>query len=157
MQPRKSSTRAREKRLSLLPVHTELQLRNLLTCLQMQHSRSFQCDRSMRSLPRLFFFQTITAILSIKEKNEYPDSNFSLQQACHKFVMTRVQACSKLTKASKSPWNEVAESLPCKLIANYSKNRVRTQPGIELATYRLIARRRYHSASSTTRGEDRFR
>ncbi|GBL76644.1 hypothetical protein AVEN_88298-1 [Araneus ventricosus] len=74
-----------------------------------------------------------------------PDSNFSLQQACHKFVMTRVQACrklvmtrvqacSKLTKASKSPWNELAASLPCKLIANYSKNRVRTQPGIELAT-----------------------
>ncbi|GBO29250.1 hypothetical protein AVEN_138968-1 [Araneus ventricosus] len=25
-----------------------------------------------------------------------PDSNFNLQQACHKFVMTRVQACSKL-------------------------------------------------------------
>ncbi|GBM54396.1 hypothetical protein AVEN_83004-1 [Araneus ventricosus] len=32
-------------------------------------------------------------------------------QACHKFVMTRVQACSKLTKASKSPWNELAASL----------------------------------------------
>ncbi|GBM05284.1 hypothetical protein AVEN_146859-1 [Araneus ventricosus] len=86
-----------------------------------------------------------------------PDSNFSLQKACHKFVMTRVQACSKLTKASKSKWNELAASLPCKLIANYSKNRVRTQPGIELATYRLVARRGYHSASSTTRGEDRFR
>ncbi|GBN41657.1 hypothetical protein AVEN_146452-1 [Araneus ventricosus] len=86
-----------------------------------------------------------------------PDSNFSLQQACHKFVMTRGQACSKLTKASKSPWNEPAASLPCKLIANYRKNRVRTQPGIELATYRLVARRRYHSASSTTRGKDRFR
>ncbi|GBM04211.1 hypothetical protein AVEN_41028-1 [Araneus ventricosus] len=78
-------------------------------------------------------------------------------QACHKFVMTRVQACSKLKKASKSPWNELAASLPCKLIANYSKNRVGTQTGIELATYRLVARRRYHSASSTTRGEDRFR
>ncbi|GBM32768.1 hypothetical protein AVEN_83736-1 [Araneus ventricosus] len=25
----------------------------------------------------------------------YPDSNFSLQQACHKFVMTRVQVCHK--------------------------------------------------------------
>ncbi|GBO06764.1 hypothetical protein AVEN_158492-1 [Araneus ventricosus] len=97
-----------------------------------------------------------------------PDSNFSLQQACrkfvmtrvqacHKFVMTRVQACSKLTKTSKSSWNELAGSLPCELIANYSKNRVRTQPGIELATYRLVAGRRYHSASSTTRGEDRFR
>ncbi|GBL95669.1 hypothetical protein AVEN_100220-1, partial [Araneus ventricosus] len=24
-----------------------------------------------------------------------PDSNFSLQQACHKFVMTRVQVCDK--------------------------------------------------------------
>ncbi|GBM83510.1 hypothetical protein AVEN_56222-1 [Araneus ventricosus] len=97
-----------------------------------------------------------------------PDRNFNLQQAClkfvmtrvqacHKFVMIRVQACSKLTKASKSPWNELAASLPCKLITNYSKNRVRTQPGIELKTYRLVARRRYHSASSTTRGEDRFR
>ncbi|GBN96426.1 hypothetical protein AVEN_271425-1 [Araneus ventricosus] len=49
---------------------------------------------------------------TLKFKN--PDSNFSLQQACHKFVMTRVQvcdkfvvtrvkACSKLTKAPKSP------------------------------------------------------
>ncbi|GBM63734.1 hypothetical protein AVEN_95535-1 [Araneus ventricosus] len=75
-------------------------------------------------------------------KASYPDRNFSLQQACHKFVMTRVQvchkfvmtrvqACSKLTKAAKSPWNELAASLPCKLIANYSKNRVRTQPGKE--------------------------
>ncbi|GBM46873.1 hypothetical protein AVEN_10717-1 [Araneus ventricosus] len=68
-------------------------------------------------------------------------------QACHKFVMTRVQACSTLTKASKSPWDELAASLPCKLIAHYSKNRVQTQPGIELATYRLLARRGYHSAS----------
>ncbi|GBN31309.1 hypothetical protein AVEN_148843-1 [Araneus ventricosus] len=51
----------------------------------------------------------------------WADSNFSLQQAYHKFVMTRVQACSKLTKASKSPWYELAASLPCKLIANYSK------------------------------------
>ncbi|GBN75204.1 hypothetical protein AVEN_134191-1, partial [Araneus ventricosus] len=24
-----------------------------------------------------------------------PDSNFSLQQACHKFFMTRVQVCHK--------------------------------------------------------------
>ncbi|GBM29704.1 hypothetical protein AVEN_156890-1 [Araneus ventricosus] len=47
-------------------------------------------------------------------QSSIPDSNFSLQQACHKFVMTRVQvcdkfvvtrvqACSKLTKAPKSP------------------------------------------------------
>ncbi|GBO09817.1 hypothetical protein AVEN_246623-1 [Araneus ventricosus] len=58
-------------------------------------------------------------------RSPIPDSNFSLQQACHKFVMTRVQvchkfvitrvqvchkfvmtrvqACSKLTKAPKSP------------------------------------------------------
>ncbi|GBM59263.1 hypothetical protein AVEN_66208-1 [Araneus ventricosus] len=84
-------------------------------------------------------------------------SNFSLQQACHKFVMTRVQACSKLTKASKSPWNELAASWPCNLIVNYSKNRVRREPGIELATYRLVPRRRYHSTSSATTGEDIFR
>ncbi|GBM84714.1 hypothetical protein AVEN_250037-1 [Araneus ventricosus] len=56
-------------------------------------------------------------------------SNFSLQQLCHKFVMTRVQscrefvmtrvqACSKLTKASKSPWNELAASLPQACRAN---------------------------------------
>ncbi|GBM10273.1 hypothetical protein AVEN_49994-1 [Araneus ventricosus] len=100
--------------------------------------------------------------------NINPDSNCSLQQACHKFVMTRVQACHKfvmirvqacsnLTKASKSPWNELAASLPQACRANSSKNRVRTQLGIELVTYRLVARRRYHSASSTTRGEDRFR
>ncbi|GBM49620.1 hypothetical protein AVEN_248999-1 [Araneus ventricosus] len=51
----------------------------------------------------------------------YPDSNFSLQQDCHKFVMTRVQACSKLTKASKSPWNELAASLPQPCRANSSQ------------------------------------
>ncbi|GBL80092.1 hypothetical protein AVEN_20407-1 [Araneus ventricosus] len=78
-------------------------------------------------------------------------------QGCHKFVMTRVQACSKLTKASKSPWNELAASLPCKLIANYSRSGVWAQLGIEFANYRLVARGRYRSASSTTRGEDRFR
>ncbi|GBM72600.1 hypothetical protein AVEN_107150-1 [Araneus ventricosus] len=61
-----------------------------------------------------------------------PDSNFSLPQICHD------KSASKLTKASKSPWDELAASLHCKLIANYSKNRVRTQPGIKLATYRLV-------------------
>ncbi|GBM64373.1 hypothetical protein AVEN_11645-1 [Araneus ventricosus] len=65
-----------------------------------------------------------------------PDINFSLQQACHKFVMTRVQAChkfvmtrvqacSKLTKASKSPWNELAANLPQACRANSLQNRVR--------------------------------
>ncbi|GBN04021.1 hypothetical protein AVEN_43963-1 [Araneus ventricosus] len=71
-----------------------------------------------------------------------PDSNFSLQQACQKFDMTRVQACSKLTKASKSSWNELAVSLQCTFIANYSRNRVRARLGIELATCRLVARRK---------------
>ncbi|GBO40875.1 hypothetical protein AVEN_140719-1 [Araneus ventricosus] len=31
----------------------------------------------------------------MKAQNSIPDSNFSLQQACHKFVMTRVQVCHK--------------------------------------------------------------
>ncbi|GBM12510.1 hypothetical protein AVEN_188688-1 [Araneus ventricosus] len=94
-----------------------------------------------------------------------PDSNISLQQACHKFVMTRVQACRKLTKASKSPWNELAASLPqaCRanslqIITKTDPGQIkRTQPGIELAIYRLVDRHRYHSTSSATRGEDRFR
>ncbi|GBM65285.1 hypothetical protein AVEN_193817-1 [Araneus ventricosus] len=111
----------------------------------------------MSFLVCLFIFKTLALLAFMLDFRFDPDSNFSLQQACHKFVMTRVQACSKLTKASKSPWKELAASLPCELIANYSKNRERTQPGIELATYRLVARRRYHSASSTMRGEDRFR
>ncbi|GBM56993.1 hypothetical protein AVEN_146026-1 [Araneus ventricosus] len=57
------------------------------------------------------------------------------------------QACSKLTQASKSPLDELAASLHYKLIANYSKNRVRTQPRIELATYRFGSLRGNHSAS----------
>ncbi|GBN55051.1 hypothetical protein AVEN_161789-1 [Araneus ventricosus] len=72
---------------------------------------------------------TIVAIETSTEVGSYPDSNYSLQQACHKFAMTRVQAChkfvmarvqvcSKLTKASKSPWNEVAASLPQACRAN---------------------------------------
>ncbi|GBM68717.1 hypothetical protein AVEN_193422-1 [Araneus ventricosus] len=86
------------------------------------------------------------------EHNGYPDSNFSLQQACHKFVMTRVQvchkfvmtrvqACSKLTKAPKSPRNELAASLPQTCRANLlqviAKTEYETQPGIELATSRF--------------------
>ncbi|GBM50816.1 hypothetical protein AVEN_140929-1 [Araneus ventricosus] len=74
------------------------------------------------------------------------DKSASLQQVNESFEITMKRTCSKL-----------ATSLSCKLIANYSKNRVRTQPGIKLATYRLVDRRRYHSAGSTTRGEDRFR
>ncbi|GBN54134.1 hypothetical protein AVEN_86591-1, partial [Araneus ventricosus] len=60
------------------------------------------------------------------------------QQACHKFDITRVQACDKfdMTRVqvctSKLPWDEFAASLKqaccVKLIANYSKNRERTQP-----------------------------
>ncbi|GBL87248.1 hypothetical protein AVEN_270520-1 [Araneus ventricosus] len=73
-----------------------------------------------------------------KCKLAVPDSNFSLQQACNKtrvqawnkfdmtrmqawnkFDMTKAQDCNKLTQASKSPWDELATSLPrqthCKL------------------------------------------
>ncbi|GBN12952.1 hypothetical protein AVEN_71571-1 [Araneus ventricosus] len=63
----------------------------------------------------------------------------SLQQICHDKSASVKQVRSKLTQASKSSWDEIAANLHCKLIANYSKNRVRTQPGIELATYRLVA------------------
>ncbi|GBO31721.1 hypothetical protein AVEN_163542-1 [Araneus ventricosus] len=58
--------------------------------------------------------RTKRRFVPIMVTGDFPDSNFSLQQACHKFVMTRVQvchkfvmtrvqACSKLTKAPKSP------------------------------------------------------
>ncbi|GBO24140.1 hypothetical protein AVEN_121671-1 [Araneus ventricosus] len=65
-------------------------------------------------LQRTFLFGFNPIFLKKKEEN----SDFSLQQACHKFVMTRLQACSKLTKASKSPWNELAASLPQVFRAN---------------------------------------
>ncbi|GBN97070.1 hypothetical protein AVEN_211362-1, partial [Araneus ventricosus] len=65
--------------------------------------------------------------LALEIINDIPDSNFSLQQACHKFVMTRVQACSKLTKASKSPWNELAASLPQAYRANSLQNIAKTE------------------------------
>ncbi|GBO36223.1 hypothetical protein AVEN_21866-1 [Araneus ventricosus] len=105
--------------------------------------KSVETSNSVNSSPR------VQTRMSKTRSSSHLDSNFSLLeachnfvmtrvQACHKFVMTRVQACGKLSKASKSPWDELAASLHCKLIANYSKNRVRTQPGIELATYRLI-------------------
>ncbi|GBO04591.1 hypothetical protein AVEN_217453-1 [Araneus ventricosus] len=82
-----------------------------------------------------------------------PDRNFRLQQACHKFVMTRmqachkfvmirVQACSKLTKASKSPWNELAASLQQACRANslqiIAKTEYKRDLGIELASYCLV-------------------
>ncbi|GBO26662.1 hypothetical protein AVEN_76415-1 [Araneus ventricosus] len=47
-----------------------------------------------------------------------PNQMAILQQTCHKFVMTRVQACRKLTKASKSTWNELAASFPQACRAN---------------------------------------
>ncbi|GBM48265.1 hypothetical protein AVEN_152105-1 [Araneus ventricosus] len=63
----------------------------------------------------------------------------SLQQIGHDKSAGVKQVCRKLTQDSKSPWDELAASLHCEHIANYSKNRARTQPGIELATYRLVA------------------
>ncbi|GBO23936.1 hypothetical protein AVEN_88225-1 [Araneus ventricosus] len=50
----------------------------------------------------------------------------SLQQLNASLEVTIGQTCSKFTAI-----------LHCKLIANYSKNRVRTQHGIELATSRF--------------------
>ncbi|GBN07420.1 hypothetical protein AVEN_160947-1 [Araneus ventricosus] len=98
----------------------------------------------MKIIPdsKLCLQQTYTANLQACSK-----FGMTSVQACSKFGMTRVQACSKLTKASKSPWNELAASLPYKLIANYSKNRIRTQPEIELAIDRFRSRRANHSAS----------
>ncbi|GBM74521.1 hypothetical protein AVEN_58395-1 [Araneus ventricosus] len=79
-----------------------------------------------------------------------PDSNFSLQQTCTaslqafcKFVASVKQACSKLTQASNTeesslwPRSHHRTNLQQVCIANYSKNRVRTQPGIELSTSRF--------------------
>ncbi|GBO15467.1 hypothetical protein AVEN_107745-1 [Araneus ventricosus] len=39
-----------------------------------------------------------------------PDSNFSLQQACHKFVMTRVQVCHKFVMTSVQACSKLAAS-----------------------------------------------
>ncbi|GBN99658.1 hypothetical protein AVEN_114370-1 [Araneus ventricosus] len=46
-----------------------------------------------------------------------PDSSFRLQQAC----TANLQACSKLTQASKSPRDELAASLPCQTHCRHSK------------------------------------
>ncbi|GBM76195.1 hypothetical protein AVEN_146113-1 [Araneus ventricosus] len=40
----------------------------------------------------------------------FPDSNFSLQQACHKFVMTRVQVCHKFVMTSVQACSKLAAS-----------------------------------------------
>ncbi|GBN67545.1 hypothetical protein AVEN_156414-1 [Araneus ventricosus] len=71
----------------------------------------------------------------------------SSQQVSHDKSASVKQVCSKLTQASKSPWDELAARLHCKHIAKYSKNKVRTQPGIELAIYRFQSTRANHSAS----------
>ncbi|GBL82428.1 hypothetical protein AVEN_252567-1 [Araneus ventricosus] len=81
-----------------------------------------------------------------------PDSNFSLQQICSRLPL---QICKLTANLSRQECkcetslqqvnasfevnmgrtcSKFAADLHCKLIANYSKNRVRTQPGIELAT-----------------------
>ncbi|GBL94227.1 hypothetical protein AVEN_23729-1 [Araneus ventricosus] len=39
-----------------------------------------------------------------------PDSNFSLQQACHKFVMTRVQVCHKFVMTRVQACSKLAAS-----------------------------------------------
>ncbi|GBL80536.1 hypothetical protein AVEN_225234-1 [Araneus ventricosus] len=50
----------------------------------------------------------------------------SLQQICHDKSASVKQVCSKLTQASKSPWDEFAADLHCKLIATYRKNSTNT-------------------------------
>ncbi|GBL98707.1 hypothetical protein AVEN_8612-1 [Araneus ventricosus] len=42
--------------------------------------------------------------------NHNPDSNFSLQQACHKFVMTRVQVCDKFVVTRVQACSKLAAS-----------------------------------------------
>ncbi|GBM05376.1 hypothetical protein AVEN_81815-1 [Araneus ventricosus] len=86
---------------------------------------------------------------------EVPDSNFSLQKICSGLVLQVCKFSANLSrqvcKCERSlqqvnaslevtigrTCSKFAASLHCKLIANYSKNRVRTQPGIELATSRF--------------------
>ncbi|GBO22407.1 hypothetical protein AVEN_18623-1 [Araneus ventricosus] len=75
----------------------------------------------------------------------YPTAK-SLPQICH-------DKSAGLQQVNES--FEVTMGQTC--IANYGKNRVRTQPGIELATYRLVTRGLNHSTRSATRGEDKFR
>ncbi|GBO28040.1 hypothetical protein AVEN_216302-1 [Araneus ventricosus] len=86
-----------------------------------------------------------------------PDSNFSLQQICSRLVLQICKLTANLSRqeckcetslqqvnasfevTTGRTCSKFAADLHCKLIANYSKNRVRTQTGIELATYRLVA------------------
>ncbi|GBM12568.1 hypothetical protein AVEN_235906-1 [Araneus ventricosus] len=64
----------------------------------------------------------------------------SLQQVNASFEVTMGRTCSKLR-------SHHGTNLQQACIANYSKNGVRTQSGIELTTYRFRSRRANHSAS----------
>ncbi|GBM49863.1 hypothetical protein AVEN_191258-1 [Araneus ventricosus] len=89
----------------------------------------------------LFFIHSSRNMRHVIHRGSNPDSNFSLQQACNKFDMTRVQASNKFetsySKLRSHHGTNLQQACRVKLIANYSKNRVRTQPGLELATYRF--------------------
>ncbi|GBO17452.1 hypothetical protein AVEN_99518-1 [Araneus ventricosus] len=103
--------------------------------------------------------------LPSEEKHAFPDSNFSLQQICSRLALQicklssnwsrQVCKCeTSLQQVNASlevtigrTCSEFAARLHCKLIANYSKNRVRTQPGIHLATSRFRSGDANHLAS----------
>ncbi|GBN61562.1 hypothetical protein AVEN_15085-1 [Araneus ventricosus] len=78
------------------------------------------------------------AIFGTREGKSNRDSNFSLQQACHDECAS-LQQVNESFEVTERTCSKLATNLPCKLIANYSINRVRTQPGIELAIYRSVA------------------
>ncbi|GBL88208.1 hypothetical protein AVEN_117793-1 [Araneus ventricosus] len=68
----------------------------------------------------------ITILVCSKFAADLHCKSASLQQIWHDKSASVKQVCNNLTQASKSPWDELAASLHCKLISNYSRNRVRT-------------------------------
>ncbi|GBM60022.1 hypothetical protein AVEN_147587-1 [Araneus ventricosus] len=104
--------------------------------------------------PFLFYIQKCvpSPFLYFSDYRNPPDSNFSLQQIC----TANLQAYSKLTRQECKcetslqqvntsfevtmgrTCSKLAVNLHCKLIANYSKNKVRTQPA-QLREYGDIA------------------
>ncbi|GBM95084.1 hypothetical protein AVEN_111039-1 [Araneus ventricosus] len=68
----------------------------------------FQCSQVV---PSIDIKRNVTPLCVISRKlSDIPDSNFSLQQACHKFVMTRVQVCHKFVMTSVQACSKLAAS-----------------------------------------------
>ncbi|GBN08495.1 hypothetical protein AVEN_176643-1 [Araneus ventricosus] len=117
---------------------------------------NFKSIQEIKPTLRTEEVNTMQLLVIFHPSKPYPDSNFSLQQICSRLALQICKVTANLSRQECKceislqqvntsfevtmgrTCSKFSADLHCKLIANYSKNRY-TQPGIELATYRMVA------------------